>query len=240
VADVDQLIADIAAQLGDRKPAILAIDTLNRSLAGSESSDEDMGNYIKATDKLRERFGCAVVIIHHCGYDERHPRGHTSLLGAADAQMAVKKDGSGLITTEVEYLKDGPEGETTASRLKVVDHLDRDEDDEPISSCVIEPNDSTTPPDPAKRKPLSAQRRRALELLGEAVGKTGEIPPVCEHIPANTLSVREDLWREYYYTGQIAGSDKQEAKRQAFKRAVAALLAEGYIGKWGDWVWIVL
>jgi RecA-family ATPase len=102
VTEVDRLIADIEAQIGYRHPAVLVIDTLNRSLAGSESSDADMGNYVKAADKLRERFDCAVIIIHHCGYNTNHPRGHTSLTGAADAQIAIKKDANGLITTEVQ------------------------------------------------------------------------------------------------------------------------------------------
>jgi hypothetical protein len=38
------------------------LDTLNRSLAGSESDDEDMAAYVKAADAIREAFGCAVVI----------------------------------------------------------------------------------------------------------------------------------------------------------------------------------
>jgi hypothetical protein len=41
VADCDPA-GDIRLQLGDAKPIAICIDTLNRSLAGSESSDEDM------------------------------------------------------------------------------------------------------------------------------------------------------------------------------------------------------
>jgi AAA domain len=108
IADVDQLIADIGAQLGDRHPAILIVDTLNRSLAGSESSDEDMGNYVKAADKIRERFSCAVAVIHHCGYNASHPRGHTSLLGAADAQITVKKTSQDLSRPKSSTLKTVP------------------------------------------------------------------------------------------------------------------------------------
>jgi hypothetical protein len=145
VGEVEQLIGDIEAQLDAQAPAIIVIDTLNRSLAGSESSDEDMGNYVKAADRLRERFNCAVAIIHHCGINDSRPRGHTSLAGAADAQIAVKKDGEGLISTAVEFMKDGPEGEETHSRFNVITNLDVDEDGEPITSCVIEPVEGTAP-----------------------------------------------------------------------------------------------
>ena len=60
-------------------PAAVAIDTLNRSLVGSKLSDEDMGDYIKAADAVRDAFECSVTIIHHCGHDASRPRGHTSL-----------------------------------------------------------------------------------------------------------------------------------------------------------------
>jgi RecA-family ATPase len=76
------LITEIKAQLAARSitdpPIGVVLDTLNRSLTGSESSDEDMGNYIKAADELREQFDCLVPIVHHCGHDETRPRGHSS------------------------------------------------------------------------------------------------------------------------------------------------------------------
>ena len=73
------------------------LDTLNRSLAGSESDDKDMAAYIKAADAIREAFGCVVVVVHHCGVQETRPRGHTSLTGAVDAQLAVKRDAAGSV-----------------------------------------------------------------------------------------------------------------------------------------------
>src|SRR5262249_12682393 len=43
--DADTLVADIKAQIGDDGVAAIFVDTLNRSIAGSESDDEDMGDY---------------------------------------------------------------------------------------------------------------------------------------------------------------------------------------------------
>ena len=40
--------------------------------------DEDMAAYIQAADRLREKFACTVIIIHHCGINGDRPRGHTS------------------------------------------------------------------------------------------------------------------------------------------------------------------
>ncbi len=68
IADVGQLISDIRLQMGSTKPSVIVVDTLNRSLAGSESSDEDMAKYVQAADAVREAFDCAVLIVHHCGH----------------------------------------------------------------------------------------------------------------------------------------------------------------------------
>jgi AAA domain len=76
----DAHAADIHRQLGHgTSPAVVYIDTLNRSLVGSESFDEDMAAYIRATDAIRDTFDCLVVIVYHCGHGGDRPRGHSSL-----------------------------------------------------------------------------------------------------------------------------------------------------------------
>ena len=60
VAEYETLIGDIAAQV--EQPVAVVIDTLNRSLRGSESRDEDMGDYLRAADVIREAFSCTVII----------------------------------------------------------------------------------------------------------------------------------------------------------------------------------
>ena len=75
VANVERLVVDIRAATGDDHCGAIVVDTLNRSIAGSESRDDDMGAYIKATDRLREAFAASIIIIHHCGTKEARPRG---------------------------------------------------------------------------------------------------------------------------------------------------------------------
>jgi hypothetical protein len=142
VADHAELIAVIGQQLGTAPPVLVVLDTLNRSLRGSENDSKDMSAYISAADAVREAFHCTVVIVHHCGIDGTRPRGSTALTGAVDAQLAVKRDASDAIIVEVEYMKDGPIGDIIASRLKPVD-VGTDDDGETISSCVIEPTEPT-------------------------------------------------------------------------------------------------
>ncbi|HVB15688.1 MAG TPA: AAA family ATPase [Stellaceae bacterium] len=235
VADVDELTADVTAAIGTNTCAAIVIDTLNRSIAGSESRDDDMSAYVKAADKLREAFRAAVVIIHHCGINGERPRGHTSLTGAADAQIAVKRDAAGQVIATVEFMKDGAEGDVIASRLAVVD-VGVDEDGEAISSCVVEPAEA--PSANAKAARLSPAQGRALQLLADAIDTAGETPPASNHIPPSTRCVSEDLWREYCYRGAISSGD-QHAKRMAFKRAAEALVAAGRVGKWEPVVWLI-
>jgi hypothetical protein len=68
------------------------------------------------------------------------PRGHTSLTGAVDAQLAVKRDNAGIITVKVEWLKDGQEGAEIVSRLEQVE-LGADSYGDPIVSCVVVADD---------------------------------------------------------------------------------------------------
>jgi RecA-family ATPase len=103
VGEHQALIDVIRRQLPEGRPVAVVLDTLNRSMQGSESNDEDMSNYVKAADAIREAFGCAVIVVHHCGIEGTRPRGHTSLTGAADAQLAVRRDGADNIVVAVEF-----------------------------------------------------------------------------------------------------------------------------------------
>jgi hypothetical protein len=166
VKDCRALITAISSDLGELKPAAVVLDTLNRSLAGSESSDEDMSAYIKAADAIRETFNCAVLIVHHCGVNETRPRGHTSLTGAVDAQLAVKRDIDGNISVTVEWMKDGEEGDTVGSRLEQVE-VGTDEDGETITSCVVVPTEPPAASEPRAKK-LSANANTMLNMLDAA------------------------------------------------------------------------
>ena len=241
VEDVGELVERIEAQLGEAAPVVVVIDTLNRSLAGSESSDEDMSNYVKAVDVIKERFHCTVAIVHHCGLDEKRPRGHTSLVGADDAQIKVFKSDDGLITTTVEYMKDGESGATTRSRLQVVE-LGSDEDGAPITSCVIEAADDEgqdgpgTPGTPRRKQPAPL----ALKFHGaltDALAATAMPRPESASRPCVTL----DQWKaECCRLGLLAtepGKDLSHAQKSLFNKYRRELIAANMIACNGDFAW---
>jgi hypothetical protein len=237
VADHAALIASIRATLGTIPPAAVVIDTLNRSLAGSESDDRDMAAYVKAADAIRDAFNCAVIIVHHCGHEGTRPRGHSSLMGALDMQVAVKREAADNIIATVELMKDGSQGDEFASRLKVVE-VGIDDEGDPITSCVIEPVEGLAP---QKEKPqkLSNAAKRALEALHEIIDDAGTIPPASNHIPQNVKCVAIEQWRVRAYKLGISASDEPDAQRMAFKRAFEQLIAVHRVGVWEQYIWPV-
>ena len=124
-----------------------------------------MTAYVQACDAVREAFDCAIIVVHHCGIDGTRPRGHTSLTGAVNAQIAIKRDKSGTIIATVEFMKDGEEGETIASRLEQVE-LGLDEDGETITSCVLVSEDVPAASGSGPRLP--ANQRSMLNILDDA------------------------------------------------------------------------
>jgi len=236
VSDHKELIAAIRRE--QDPPAVVVLDTLNRSLRGSESSDQDMTAYIRAADAIREEFQCAVIVVHHCGISADRPRGHTSLTGAADAQLAVKRDGGGNILVTVEFMKDGEQGEHIASRLEQIE-VGLDEDNEPVTSCVVIESEARAVKFTRKGSQLSKGAQIALKALEDAISTGGTIPPTSNHIPPNTCTVSLNTWREYAYARGISGSDEARARQQAFKRGAESLFASELVGTWQEQCWLV-
>lgn len=163
LADHGALIDSVRAQLGDQVPVAVALDTLTDRSAAKRTTST-LAGYIGAADAVREAFGCAVPIVHHCGVDGTRPRGHTSLTGAADAQLSVKRDAAGNIVVTVEWMKDGPEGDTIVSRLEQVE-VGIDEDGEPITSCVVAPAEVVASAENRWPKTLVFYQRALREAL---------------------------------------------------------------------------
>ena len=234
IADKDKLIQAIRAQV--ETPAVVVIDTLNRSLNGNENDSKDMAAYIRAADAIRETFHCAVMIVHHCGIAGDRPRGHTSLSGADDAQIAVERnDRTGIITARVEHMKDSEAGTSVLSRLESVD-LGSDDDGDPITSCVIVPVEGKQRSD--IQREISGAAKIALDVLVDTLADTGERAMASNHIPAGVRTCSLDLWRRNCYAGTIAKTDDPDAKRQAFHRASTKLQERKIIGVWQDHVWL--
>ncbi len=116
---------------------VIVVDTLSSTLpGGDENSAETMTTAIANCKRLADATGALVILVHHSGKDaSKGSRGHSSLLGAVDAEFEVVKDG-GVHMLRNTKQKEGEDGQRWGFALDVV-MLGVDEDDEPITSCVV-------------------------------------------------------------------------------------------------------
>jgi hypothetical protein len=194
IAEHRQLILEIRdclAEAGLGVPAVVVLDTLNKSLVGSESKDTDMGAYVRAAEAIRDAFGCVVVIIHHCGLDETRPRGQTSLPGAVDAQLAVAREGMRVVVT-VEFMRDGPEDTFVASALESVE-VGTDDAGKTLTSLVVVPGEGFD-------QPTGARWSRSLAIFHRAL--------------TNSLAAHGEIIRELddAYSPQVQAVDLEHVR----------------------------
>ncbi len=242
VNEYNWLIQDLRYYLTDAAPpAVVVLDTLNRAMLGDENSSADMAAFIRAADAIRAVLKCTVIIIHHCGVAGVRPRGHTSLTGACDAQIAVDRAETGQIVVKVEYMKDGETSYPMSCRLERVE-LGNDNDGDPITSCIVVPDDAA-----AQRKPtakLTSQAKLALEQLRELVIDPHQRVrhPGTERIPRDARLVDLELWRKCFYNAFPSGAEdagtNRDTRKKAFQRAAERLQEAQIIGVWNGLAWL--
>lgn len=198
---------DLAAALGDEKPALIVFDTLARVLRGDENSAKDMGGLNAAVAALIESTGCCALLVHHSGKDaSRGARGSSALLGALDTEIQID-DNQIRATKQRDFELGAPIGFKLAPLL-----LGTDEDGDPVYSCTIEPAAASAG---AKWKP-TGQTLDAWQAL-------------CTLAPNNEAVTKKE-WAEAF-TKQAWPTDPPEAEgqRKAFQRAVKALARAGWV-----------
>jgi hypothetical protein len=238
VRDHPALIASIDGQV-DRPPVAVVLDTLNRSIDGSESKDADMAAYLAAAEVIVQTFDCVVFIVHHCGIDSSRPRGHTSLTGAVDAQLAVKRDAAGNVRAEVEYMKDGPEGASFVSTLKPVE-VGLDDERKLLTSCVIVPIEGEVPASARNGASfrLTAGQWRFMDILSEAMLDAPAEHKTTENIPGGRIAIsREWLKTCCKSKGWFDAEASENNNRAKVSNMLNALAGRHLVGLSNLYVW---
>lgn len=109
VAKLDRTVAAHVAAHGD--VSLIIVDTVSRVLPGAdENLQKDMTVFVAACDGLRERYGAAVLGVHHTNKNG-DMRGSTVFLGQGDCIFRVEKSevGRGGVMT-CEKQKDAEDG----------------------------------------------------------------------------------------------------------------------------------
>lgn len=178
-ADVPDLIDCIRAKVGDQPVRMIVIDTLARAMpGGNENASEDMGAVIGSAGKLSAAFSCVLAFVHHSGKDDtKGSRGHSSLKGACDAEISVKRDGDAREAT-AEKVRDGPDAMSLLTfRLQPIDlgavsEFDPDAEEwERITSCVVSTSDVPARP---RREPSTKNQQSALAAIRATLAAEGK------------------------------------------------------------------
>jgi|GEM_PF-1911908 len=230
-ANTKQFITEL--QLQGIEPDIIAIDTLARALPGSdENSSTDMGAAIACAGMLTRAFGCLCVLVHHSGKDaSRGARGHSSLLGAADAELAVTYDKTANTRmVRASKMKDGADGVAWVFQLTSVDLGCSLEDGERHTSLVVTDATRVYDRQSKAKRTWTPHRTNARDALRLALEASSTRPVDWE----GTESCSLDAWRTAYFDLVPLGESLQGVElRQAtntrsrnFANAVEWLTAE--------------
>ena len=127
------------------KLSLIVIDTLNRTMAGDENSSKDMGQFVQACTQLINEFELCCLVLHHTGKSANNgARGHSSLLGATDIGMEVKrsKDLNVCLRFDAKPPKDDappPKINLVGSQVDLSDPGGTSASDTPKTSLVFDP-----------------------------------------------------------------------------------------------------
>ncbi|OIP35119.1 MAG: hypothetical protein AUK27_05490 [Deltaproteobacteria bacterium CG2_30_66_27] len=207
---VEKEIERLAVANGN--PKLVIVDTYSRALPpdAEENDAGDANAFLNVVDRLRDRFVCVVVIVHHCGLDKERARGSTALKAGVDAEFSVSKR-NGVRVVRWTKTKDGEDSPPIEFALESVS-LGQDLDGDEVSTAVVRWKSGTFQNVPQK---TTQNEKMALETLRQAIEE------------ANGLPVFVDAWRPIFY-GKHTG-DNDEAKRKAFKRVRDSLVKKELI-----------
>jgi hypothetical protein len=136
---VERIIAGVKAlQIG-----LLFIDTLSAVRGDRDENSAEMQMVMNGARAIRYSTGCVVIVIHHVGKDvTKGARGSSAIRATVDVELEVERIEQGEAGEDVRNVKitkqrDGRDGQAFAYTLKVLE-IGRDDDGDPVTSCVIE------------------------------------------------------------------------------------------------------
>lgn len=185
-----------------------------------------MTSFVDGIDQsLRNRFGCAVLIVHHTGLaNTDRARGAGSLRAALDWEYSLTPNNDGTKTLSCQKCKDFDPPKDISFKPEIItipDWIDPDTG-EPVSSVVLTRTEAA--PHTAKQKPISPKRQIALDAL---------IGLLNQYDFNNDRGVHIDSWRQAAYARGISdGGDR--AKQKAFQDAREWLLANKIVTCQGE------
>ena len=206
-----------------QRPVLVVIDTLAAAMPGfEENSSEGMGKAI-AMAKSLGKFGAAVIVVHHdTKAGDGLPRGHSSLNGIVDVNLALRREVDGLITGQCSKNRSGKSHEQIVAYENQVVELGIDQDGDAITTVICEETEVF----PRTPKPLSEPNALALRILIDCMQGASSIP-----VSVWRNACMNDEWLQSY--------DNRATRRKTFDRAREGLQKLKRIALDGDDVRVI-
>jgi KaiC/GvpD/RAD55 family RecA-like ATPase len=208
---VDALIEEIKAHAAtfDVPLRLVVIDTLAKaSIGADENAVKDMGIVMRNVERINEKTGCHVMLVHHLTKGGI-VRGSTSVYAGVDQVLLLDRDeATKLRTLTLDKQKDDVDGISLTFELEDV-VLGTDEDGRQVTSCVcmaVSEKDRIRREEELRGMRMSVALEVFVKAFFEAEKRYGmPIPPGLD-VPPHTRSVAawEDVKRVY---GDMAPSD---------------------------------
>jgi len=219
LAEAHTAIDGLVEQVGN--PVLIVVDTVARNFGpGDENSTRDMSAFVAGLDKIKTRYGCAVLAVHHSGLTaQERGRGSYALHAGLDWEfrLGVQGDIRVLSCTKPKDFEFPPD---VAFAPEIVPTGWADpETGADITSVVLNRTDLPG----RKERGLSGAKRIALEALRACCEENGQA-----HIKK---------WRIEAYERGITPSEEPDAKKKAFRRAVDQLRDMGLVETASDFWW---
>jgi RecA/RadA recombinase len=204
------------------QPNLVVLDTLARCfVGGEENSAKEMGEFVDGLQRLQQRTGAAVLVLHHTGKQGNEiERGSTALRAAADVMVRVVKSKDGVLTVTNNKQKDDEEFGAVMLRLHRVTVGSCS--NQQTTSCVLVPTGATI----GAPIVVPAHLRPSLEALAqcpERVATTSEWAIRAGQKERTLHSHRKRLVAEGYVEGAGHGRySLTEKGRSALEGAATA------------------
>jgi hypothetical protein len=233
-ADVSDLVASL--QESNFVNGLIVIDTLNQASPGvDENSVKEISQVLNHLKFIQRETNSLTLIVHHSGKDvNRGLRGSSSIRAALDTSIEVSSESYTQKEWRIEKSKDSADGETYKYSLKEIT-VGQDEDQSPITSCVVEPGEKLLY---SKPKPTGKNQKIAYSKI-EFLLSISVISGKCLQMPDKKIIEVEEAVEEI--SKSFTTTEKGKRRNQA-RTALQTLISNGFIhtgsedGK--DYIWI--
>lgn len=224
--DAERLIAESQSILLSKgwTLELVILDTLNRTMAGDERDSGDFSKYQRALDRVKQKFDCAALYIHHTGHaDKSRERGVSEIGCNADVRMAMEIIGEKTRRLHAPKVKDADTPSEMIFTLASVEISPGSTEGQPVTSVVLRQLSAV-----GQEQPISTQQRRMLKLLAdlyqhhrEALANTGHNPDMAR--------VGEDEWKAAMQAEIKDKGQRSRIRTELFRIGAVTEIEEGFV-----------